>query len=320
MNKSPLVSILIPVYGVERYIVRCLQSVINQTYKQFELIIVDDCSLDRSIELAEDFLKSFSVDYSVVRHPTNLGLAGARNSGVKNANGSILYFLDSDDYLLPNSIHDYVKSLILNDSDIVVSDFFIKIDNTLQYNKVSINLDVKEYLKSSLLRKSSFNICGKLFKKELFSKLSFVEGINMGEDYLMFNKVLSFAQKVSYVSSPLYIYDKSNESSYTNRIDMRLIRQLIDAQINLNQFYINNSDVKTLMPYSNAQIIVHMLKMSFNNKDAYGFVFSKCHEFNFKAKKLNYIDFCIFTLYKLKMKGFLRAVLALGNKVIRIIR
>ena len=93
------VSIIIPVYKVEKFIRRCLLSVIAQDYKDIEIIIVDDCTPDKSIQVAIDTLKESDANYKIIVHEQNKGLSGARNTGIKNASGDFLYFLDSDDEL-----------------------------------------------------------------------------------------------------------------------------------------------------------------------------------------------------------------------------
>ena len=93
-----LVSIIIPFYNVEDYIEECLKSVINQTYKNLEIICVDDCSPDNSYIIVNKYI-DIDKRIKLIRHKENLGLGGARNTGLQNANGKFVYFLDSDDYI-----------------------------------------------------------------------------------------------------------------------------------------------------------------------------------------------------------------------------
>ena len=92
------VSIIIPVYNVDSYIETCLQSVFNQTYQNIEVIIVDDCGTDHSMEIVEKVVSTYKGTFSIkiLHHNLNSGLSAARNTGIKNATGEYIYFLDSD--------------------------------------------------------------------------------------------------------------------------------------------------------------------------------------------------------------------------------
>lgn len=103
------VSIIIPVYNVAFYVEECINSVLSQTYKELEIVIVDDCGTDNSMELIEKTLAGSDCDVIVLRHPCNQGLSAARNTGIKHATGDYIYFLDSDDYLAPNCIESLVR-------------------------------------------------------------------------------------------------------------------------------------------------------------------------------------------------------------------
>lgn len=101
------ISIIVPVYNVEPYIRECFSSIAAQTYKgEMECIFVDDCGQDRSVEILEELIADYQgeISFSIIHHEHNKGLSGARNTGIRNATGDYLYFLDSDDYLLTNSI------------------------------------------------------------------------------------------------------------------------------------------------------------------------------------------------------------------------
>lgn len=118
-SSLPLVTIVIPIYNVERYIRQYLESVIAQTYKNLEILCVDDKGSDRSIEIVNSLLVKDS-RIRILRHNKNLGLGPARNTGIKAATGEFIYFLDSDDWIKPGTIENLVKKALLNKSDIVI--------------------------------------------------------------------------------------------------------------------------------------------------------------------------------------------------------
>ena len=104
---NPKISIIVPIYNVEPYIRECFSSIAAQTYKgEIECIFVDDCGLDRSVEILDELIADYQggISFSIIHHEYNKGLSGARNTGIRHATGDYLYFLDSDDWLLPDSI------------------------------------------------------------------------------------------------------------------------------------------------------------------------------------------------------------------------
>lgn len=116
MNDSPKVSIIIPVYDVEPYIMKCLLSVYSQTYKNLEVIIVNDCSSDNSMHIAKTIVADKGlidgVEVKLIEHDWNKGVAATRNTGMKTATGEYIFFIDSDDYLPDNSIESLVRLAI----------------------------------------------------------------------------------------------------------------------------------------------------------------------------------------------------------------
>ena len=99
LPKEMKVSIIIPVYNVAPYVEECIQSVLRQDYKNLEIIIIDDCGMDNSMELVEELVKNSSRDIVILRHDYNKGLSAARNTGIKQATGDYIFFLDSDDFI-----------------------------------------------------------------------------------------------------------------------------------------------------------------------------------------------------------------------------
>lgn len=117
--KLPVVSVIVPIYRVEKYIGRCIATIISQTYKNIELILVDDCGNDNSLAIAISLLEKEKYVYNVVRHDRNRGLSVARNSGIGIATGEYLFFMDSDDELPSDAIGLLVNSAIYNRADVV---------------------------------------------------------------------------------------------------------------------------------------------------------------------------------------------------------
>ena len=221
MNENPEISVCIPVYNVEPYIAQCLESVLNQTIiDKAEVIIIDDCTPDNSISVVNKIIEKYpqyNGKVRVIKHAKNKGLAAARNTGLQNANGKYIIQVDSDDWLEPNYLEELYKSAEEDGADISGCDYYLELaDKTLT---------VREDLSKSPVDclKYIITICQgiiwtKLVRKDLFTKnnITWVEGLDMGEDLLICSKLFAHAQKVSDVDLPLYHYRKTNPNSFCN--------------------------------------------------------------------------------------------------------
>ena len=175
MENKDLISIIIPVYNVELYLEKCLDSIINQTYKNIEILLVDDGSKDNSGKMCDEYAKK---DNRIkVIHKENGGLSSARNCGIKNSNGKYLTFVDSDDIIELDMIESLYHLMNKYDSEIVISniknvfDGIIKKEKETDEIRVLNNIEVLE----EMLYGDAYYIsaCGKLFKKELFENVEF---------------------------------------------------------------------------------------------------------------------------------------------------
>ena len=121
LNKKPLVSIIVPVYNVEFYIQECLESLINQSYKNIEIFLIDDGSTDDSGKICDEYCKKYS--FVNVIHKENQGLGMARNTGLDNASGEYVYFLDSDDYIEKDEIEYLMCTIMQNNADVCLTGY-----------------------------------------------------------------------------------------------------------------------------------------------------------------------------------------------------
>lgn len=226
-NSTILVSIVVPIYNVEAYIIDCLSSIYLQKYNELEVILVDDCSPDNSMLTAEGMIEQLKNKYQVkvVTHEINKGLSAARNSGVKVATGDYIYFLDSDDELTPECIGILVD--LVNSSDQVV-DFAVSgiqtIGSSCSYPVLSASClnSTTEILTDFFQKKWPVMAWNKLIKKKLFfeENIWFEEGL-LHEDEL-FSFVLASKSKVM-VSIPAktYIYKVRTSGSITSDRGLR---------------------------------------------------------------------------------------------------
>lgn len=207
----PKISVIIPFYGVQNYIVKCLKSVKNQTLKDFECILVDDESPDNSYQLAKEFIGSDS-RFKIIRQK-NKGLGGARNTGLANASGDYICFLDSDDYWSPKFLQVMYDNAIKSNADIVICRFMAVDCNGQSVDflqrKNSGLWDNKKQIADRLL---DWHIAwDKLYKKSIWQGVEFPEH-RYYEDFATIYKLAKNTKRLMSVDNVLYFYLQRQES------------------------------------------------------------------------------------------------------------
>lgn len=211
---NPKLSIIVPVYNAEKYLNKCIKSILNQKINDFELILINDGSTDCSGEICESYAE---IDDRIkVIHKENAGQAAARNLGIKLSKGDYIGFIDSDDWIHTDMYSILLKHVDVYQSDIVACNFYVmQKDGTFKkYSQYSGNMELdkdsamNEIYTNNML---SFSPCNKIYKRSLFDKLLFTEGIIL-EDKDISYKLIFKSSKISYVGQPLYYY-RYNECS-----------------------------------------------------------------------------------------------------------
>ncbi len=214
-----LISIIVPVYNVEKYIDKCVESVLAQAYKNIELILVDDGSTDLSGKKCDDWAAKDS--RVVVIHKENSGSADSRNMGLDIAKGDYIGFVDSDDWVTPQMYSMLYDSLIQNNSDMSVCMFEMvnNEDELIENNEYPLKLySGREFANIIISEKKpriSYAIWKCLFKKAIIRDLRFFSGVHYNEDAIFLIDSLWRAEKVSFIDAPLYYY-RVHESSISN--------------------------------------------------------------------------------------------------------
>ena len=226
-----LFSIIVPIYNVEKYIVKCIESILLQSFKNFELILVDDGSPDHCGEICDMYAEKDN-RISVI-HKKNGGLSSARNSGLKQAHGQYVMFVDSDDWLLPDALEE-ISNGCKSFPDLVVFNFQYHYEN--DSIAISSSLPKKdtetaeEYMQDVAQYKLFDNLiaCNKVYRRELLkdNSIQFIEGI-LHEDGPFFHTTLSFAETVVFVDKPLYSYRKGRPDAITSNSTYRNFESLI---------------------------------------------------------------------------------------------
>ncbi len=260
------VSLLIPVYGVEKYIGKCACSLFEQTYGNIEFIFVDDCTKDQSMEVLQDTLDRYPLRKSqvkIVRHEKNRGLAAARNTALDQVSGMYLMHVDSDDYLEKNAVELLVGKAMATQADIVVCD-----SNTVYEHKVSrsfckLPASKEEYIKSMLVKSIPASIWGKLFSTRFYrsSGIRSVEGLNHGEDYVTVPRLIFGASRVVKLDAALYNYVQYNQGAYTKNITRKSVDNIVWADKILTDFFTPFPEYREVLIRMKARSKLSLLKM-----------------------------------------------------------
>lgn len=229
MNNE-MVSIVIPMYNVEKYLEKCIKSILNQTYSNLEIIFVDDGSPDRCGQICDEYAKK---DKRIkVIHKENGGLSDARNIGIENSTGKYITFIDSDDYIDNCYIELLYNTLINNNADISIA------SHRVLYEKKCIDKSTnKEFCGSSkeILEKILYDdgvdlsAWGKLYKIELFNQVKFPKG-RVFEDSATTYKLVDLSNNIAVCSKPVYNYVIRNNSISNNEFSEKKLDLIISTK------------------------------------------------------------------------------------------
>jgi glycosyltransferase involved in cell wall biosynthesis len=240
---NPLVSIIIPIYNSETFLDKCVQSALNQSYKNIEVILVNDGSIDSSGEMCDNY--AFIDSRVKVIHKNNGGLVSSRKTGLIASIGEYILYIDGDDWIELNLIEYYVKQIIEHNADVVVSSHIVNLEGRedILINSLPFGVYNKEQLKSIIYPKmmytgkfSQFGIFsyswGKLYKKELLLKnqLKVDENITIGEDALCLYPTLLDANMLVILEQPGYHYRQRADSliKTLRKIDICRMQKVYD--------------------------------------------------------------------------------------------
>lgn len=211
------VSVIIPVYNAEKYIGRCLNSVLSQTLEEFEVIVVNDCTLDDSMNVVRRYTQN-DERIKIVEHDVNRGSMMARRTGYMAAQGDFITFLDSDDTLPKGALEALYLAAIKENADIV--------SGTIQYipnkgsrylwkNKLKYGTDKVSVYKSMLKDECGHNLCSRLFRRELLQNYAYqtFDGATNGEDGMLFYQVVENLKKMVAIDTVVYEYYQNMQSS-----------------------------------------------------------------------------------------------------------
>ena len=234
-------SVIVPVWNTAKYLPKCLDSILNQSLKDIEIIVVNDGSSDNSVEVIKKYVKKYK-DRIIFLDKENGGQGSARNLGIKKAHGDYIGFVDSDDFIEKTMYEEMYKSAIDNDSDIVIcniSDYYEKDDSK---KDVLLGLSNTPSINEAIV-KSVPSVVNKIYRRELLQNraISFDESI-WYEDLPYSMQILVNAQKISFVEKPFYNYFHRNVSTMHNKnisknLDILKAYNILINYLNENNLY-----------------------------------------------------------------------------------
>lgn len=311
------VSVIVPVYNVEKYLDVCLDSLINQTFDDFEIICINDGSTDSCLNILRQYAK---LDRRIkIFSQKNLGLSAARNAGMRHANGEYIVFVDSDDFLSPAALEKMHTNMSENDSDFMFSYAYQILPQGISLwelpNKKEFTAHIKtpvfceKDLGAEFYLKMLFSAWAKMYKKSFIKDFSFPEGL-IFEDLPFFAQCWLNAEKISYDLEPLYFYRKSSSSIMSdagkNFIDIfeinKIISKIFEASGKFEKY-------RTILLVSQMESsLVRTLETSGSTKR---------EMFNLLQKTYGNIDFYQYDMNILKRKNIYYAYQTILNKSYR---
>ena len=211
----PLISVIVPVYNVEPFLKKCVDSIVLQTYANLEIILIDDGSPDKCPEICDAYARK---DNRIkVVHQENGGLARVRNVGIENATGDYITFIDSDDFVAPNYVDFLYKGIFENNADMSIASFSVCKENCVNISPVEeakyiivTKTQCMEYYTS--LRLNPFiSAWNKLYKRDLFDGITYPDG-KLYEDAFTTYKLFEKAERIAFTSTKLYYYRVNPQS------------------------------------------------------------------------------------------------------------
>lgn len=217
-DKKGIISVIVPVYNTEKYLAKCIDSIIVQTYRKLEIILIDDGSTDRSGRLCDE-LKEKDERIKVI-HKENGGLSDARNAGIEQASGEYLAFIDSDDFIHPKMMEILCRNLVEKKADFSACSFWWEDEIHIEEKAIENRIDEKNmqcFEEEAVIRQLYENnletvvAWNKLYKRELFTDIRYPYG-KLHEDEFIVHKLLMQCKRTVYTKNRLYYYLRRDNS------------------------------------------------------------------------------------------------------------
>jgi len=221
-DRDPIISVIVPVYNSEKYLAKCIDSLIRQTFQDIEIILVNDMTPDNSQDIVDKYSRLYPNKVIGIKHENNKGVSAARNTGMRHARGQYLAFVDSDDFIEDTMYEKLYNSAIATDADIAACRFRYLNKNRFKVTPMT-NMDVAQSLAENhdILAKARVYVWNKLLKRELFTQngIEFPTDQTICEDSAIMYNLILLANRVSFVDECLYNYRIDNPTSAIKTYD-----------------------------------------------------------------------------------------------------
>ena len=251
IGKTPKLSVIVPVYGVEKYIERCARSLFEQTLTDIEFIFIDDRTLDNSMVILDGIIKMYRPCFvkkgwtvTIDTMPTNSGLPAVRRHGIQLATGEYIAHCDSDDWVDKEMYKQMYDAAKASDADCVVCDYF-KTDGKSNHRRVKAchSDKINIYFENLLFQRDSWTLWNKLFRKTIYNKEIVFPKYAMGEDFVLCIQLVWNSKTMVYINKPFYNYyfnDQSITKSVSEEaIEKRFHQSVMNAE-DILTFFKNN--------------------------------------------------------------------------------
>lgn len=242
--KDILVSIVVPIYGVEKFIVQCARSLFEQTYENIQYIFVNDCTKDNSVILLKEIIELYpnrKDQVLIIEKAKNEGLPLARKSGMQYVKGEYVMLFDSDDWVEKTMVEQMLNAIVAAKTDVVYCDYFKNSDTQTPINCIEIS-NTKDYIRNMFLLRAPAQTWNKIYRTELFDEVEFPVK-SMHEDLYINLQVMSYAKSVSHLKQNFYHY-RNNPNSITHNYPLE---QSIE-NLSLMRCFLEKKDMEDVLP------------------------------------------------------------------------
>lgn len=283
----PKVSVIVPVYNVAKYIEKCARSIFGQTLDSLEIIFVNDCTPDNSVEIIYRVLKNYpnrKVQTIVINNPSNTGQAGVRRIGILASKGEYIIHCDGDDWIDLDLYERMYETAVSTNADMAICNV---IDETIKGSSKR-SLEKTEQLGRDIIKDwyknpISLYCWNKLIKREIIIKNNLLpwDGLNLWEDNGLISRILYYTNKTVYIPDAFYHYNRLNNTSITSRYGLKETNQMIKIAQNLEKFFSQKTDYDEFVKTINAFKYLSKLNLitdSFKNYKEYRSLFPESNK------------------------------------------
>lgn len=321
-----LISVVVPVYNVEKYIRKCIDSILEQTYTNLQIILIDDGSTDNSGKICDEYSEK---DKRInVIHKKNSGVSAARNTGIQNAIGDWILFVDSDDWIELDCCKEMLLTALEEKSDCVIckcNKVHNEEVNKFEYDNKKEIYGSREFLIKVLNVQSGYGFChSKLIKREIIKEILFDTQLKVGEDALFNIHIAQNMNKIVFIENPLYNY-RINAESVVRRYDTEYLNKYRKAMQKAKEYLLEkyendkivNQNIHNYIMYHLLLILVNYCCNSENNLGIISQIkllreICNIEEFKEALKKSNYKELSLtrkIALFTLKYKIYIIAII-----------